>query len=262
MSEDAKVLRLSITDVCPLNCPFCYASKSNRTLKKDVIKEIIREAFDDGYMHVAIGGGEPLCVLPELTEAIEVAKHFGMNVAITTSGFGLTKEKLKRLKKCGVDIIHLSLGAYRENNIEAYRLLTQHEVRFGINLLISPKLIAKLIAILKRFEEDGAYQTTILLPKMGAPRLSIDAFINYLEKLKVIENEIKSMQVYIDCLTNRILTGKCYPQGCSFFTDLTVSRCAFGAPKAKWNGDLTKAVDEANRAFSDCPLVKTSERIK
>lgn len=260
-----QVLRLAVTERCPLRCSFCYSRKSDSTLCIPTIDKVVRQASEMGYAHLAVGGGEPLMALDETVAAINAAKHYRMSTALITSGLGLTAGVIKQLSE--VDHIQISLGAHRVNLLDAYEVLMSSGKPFGVNLSVSPKQLHRLMPLLLQFEASGASQTTILLPKMVGDPFWLSAshksffrmtpFGKYLGVLVRAKQNLHRMKVGIDCVTHRVLTGRCEAQGTSFFTDLTVSRCAFGSYRSQWQESLQNAVHEANRFFVDCPLVQT-----
>jgi hypothetical protein len=210
----------------------------------ELARAVIENAAAEGFDSVALGGGEPLTALSRTMAVAEIASRMGLTVAVTTSGYGLTEKTLRKLEESRVDHIQFSLGAYRTNVATAYRLLVKERRRcsFGANLLLSPHLVPYLPRLVNRLDSDGSSQVTLLLPKgSNVPRFSRDEFMRYYSALKTLKP--KNITILVDCATEQILKGKCESEGCSFFPDGTVSRCAFGCGERKpWNGSLKETI--------------------
>jgi hypothetical protein len=239
-----KVLRLSVGYQCPLNCTSCYAPHKRLDTPLDLVEKVLANAAQEGFTVVALGGGEPLYTLEHTTKIIALASRLSFLVAVTTSGYGLNADSLKSLETAGLDHLQLSLGDGRVNVTRAYDFMIHAERRcmLGINLLLSPSLVEFLPAFIKRFDTDRISQVTLLLPKGGfTPRFSKHEFMRYFLALRKLKSN--NTAIRIDCATQQILHGSCASEGCSFFPDGTVSRCAFGcSPREPWMGSLERAM--------------------
>lgn len=107
------VTNFAVTPQCPCNCWHC--SFSDRS-KKDIltleqIKKAISEVQDLGVSVIGFTGGEPL-LRSDLEEIIASVDERSMPVMFTT-GYKLTKERVKRLKQAGLEIPVISLDHYR-----------------------------------------------------------------------------------------------------------------------------------------------------
>lgn len=104
-------LLLELTYRCPLHCVFCY----NPTDFSQVAAEldtgdwlrVLREARALGAVQLGLSGGEPLA-RTDLTVIVAEAHRLGFYTNLTTSGIGLTEERLAALKDAGLDHIQLS----------------------------------------------------------------------------------------------------------------------------------------------------------
>lgn len=241
-----KTLRLVVSYQCPLRCDVCYAraTHSQLTVPRKLLAEVVENAASEGFEAVALGGGEPLYTLPHTLKASREASRAGLRVAVTTSGYGLDGATLKKLEGAGLNHLQLSLGDNRVNILGAYRFMlkARRHCTFGVNLLLSPRLVPLLPMFIKRFDLDGVDQTTLLLPKGGYTlRFTRDEFMRYYTMLHGVRTEHTT--VLIDCATQQILSGRCESEGCSFFPDGMVSRCAFGCGRrVPWSGSLTEAM--------------------
>ena len=234
---------------CPFQCEACYVPHGDNwpTADSSLTSKVIQNAADEGFENIALGGGEPLSTLPLTLYAIKIASKTGLVAAITTSGYGLTEKVLGSLENAGLNHLQLSLGNGRVNIPSAYEFMvkTQRRCAFGVNLLLSAGLVPFLPAFIKRFDEDGVDQATLLLPKGNARRFTYSEFMRYYSALKDIR--AKHTAILVDCATQQILQGHSEPEGCSFFPDETVSKCAFDCePRVPWKGSLTEAMREEN----------------
>ena len=74
-----------ITDVCPLCCPYCFATKSQKETSKSQIDQYIKLFEILGIQKIDISGGEPL-TYKRLPYVVEELKKLFINITITTSG--------------------------------------------------------------------------------------------------------------------------------------------------------------------------------
>jgi MoaA/NifB/PqqE/SkfB family radical SAM enzyme len=105
--SEVKSIEIAITYACNFHCKGCYAGdlRENVMLSKEEIKKIV-----DKYrpMHINITGGEPM-LHPKIYEIIsEMPKS--VVVSMVTNGSLLNEEKIKKLKRCGLNTIQISYG--------------------------------------------------------------------------------------------------------------------------------------------------------
>ncbi len=106
------VLQLTVTTRCNLRCKTCniyeHSSKPEEELSINEMKSIIRQAYLWGIPTLSILGGEPL-LRSDIIPLIEYAKHFGMEVQITTNATLINKELADKLVDLGLDSVSMSL---------------------------------------------------------------------------------------------------------------------------------------------------------
>ena len=106
------------TRKCNLNCRHCYAESNNdlteerRTIKET--KKIIKKLYDVGVMEWSFTGGEPL-VAPDLFQAIQIAKSYGMKVSLNTNGC-IDESMIEKIISSNIDELTVSLEGREKTN--------------------------------------------------------------------------------------------------------------------------------------------------
>lgn len=98
---------------CNLNCEHCSAKTLRSNKPRLTLKDYQRvgeECKQHNLPVVSFTGGEPLCD-PRLEEIIKCFNPNETLIGITTNGTFVNKEKLKRLKKLGLNILLVSLDS-------------------------------------------------------------------------------------------------------------------------------------------------------
>jgi len=149
-------VNFAITHRCNYNCWHCGATpKKGEDLSLSLIKDTIKKFQDMGTSIFAITGGEPLLRedLPEIIKSIDDRS----SVFMFTTGYGLTEEKAKELKKAGLFGLMISLdhytpeihdklrgfkGAYK-NATDAVKIAQKAGLYVGISSLITREIIQK-----------------------------------------------------------------------------------------------------------------------
>jgi len=108
------VLRLSLTARCNLACPYCLPDGQERPglLNLQQRLAVTRAAVALGVSSLRLTGGEPLLHvgLEDLISAVTPLRHQGLReVALTSNGTLLSRERARSLKAAGLDRITLSL---------------------------------------------------------------------------------------------------------------------------------------------------------
>ena len=113
----------SITSRCQLKCDHCYEWNnlaSNETLSLQELTKILNKFQTYGISNIQLSGGEPLNRFNDLIELIRSAKP-GSDFWILTSGYELTLEKAKELKKAGLTGVVISLDHWKEELHNRFR---------------------------------------------------------------------------------------------------------------------------------------------
>jgi pyrroloquinoline quinone biosynthesis protein E len=84
--------------------------KGKAVLSTDTWCRILREAESIGVVQVNLTGGEPL-LREDLEAIVSEARALDLYVNLITAGLPLTRERLARLRDCGLDSVQLSIQA-------------------------------------------------------------------------------------------------------------------------------------------------------
>lgn len=100
---------------CNLKCQHCFATALKKRSPQETMtisdyKRVAEELIDLGCINFSFQGGEPL-LNPNLGKIITAFQPHKSLISITTNGTLLTEEKIKWLKKIGVDILTISLDS-------------------------------------------------------------------------------------------------------------------------------------------------------
>ncbi|MCE4564024.1 radical SAM protein [Maribellus sp. CM-23] len=112
-----------ITNRCQLQCSHCYDwdnIDSRDHLSLDQLKEILQKIEEQGIRHVQLSGGEPLTRFDDMISILKEAST-RIDFWLLTSGFGLTEEKARALKKAGLVGANISLDHWDEDKHNRFR---------------------------------------------------------------------------------------------------------------------------------------------
>lgn len=125
-------LRLSLTDICNLNCAYCNPDKTKGMSSTSELMSVeqklrIVELFVKyfGFKKIRLTGGEPLAgkdVVQLLEDVKAMKQQYGFELCITTNGT-LLKGYLPQLNETGIEGINISLDSL---NSETYSKITGH----------------------------------------------------------------------------------------------------------------------------------------
>ncbi len=115
---------IAITYNCNMRCTHCSSTvlkrKGTSPLTVDQFKIIARKLIKAGVLVVNFTGGEPF-TRPDLIEIIKCFDPKKLLIAIQTNGYDVTEEKLKELKKVGVDSIGISIDGPSAETHDPFR---------------------------------------------------------------------------------------------------------------------------------------------
>ncbi|MDF0591524.1 radical SAM/SPASM domain-containing protein [Candidatus Methanocrinis natronophilus] len=111
---------IGVIRACPNDCLHCSApSRTGEVLSSGVVKRVIGEALDLGSYMISFDGGEPMTRrdLPDLVAAVD----YRAICASFTSGYALTEELARSLKKAGLYAVRVSIDSPHPEEHDRFR---------------------------------------------------------------------------------------------------------------------------------------------
>lgn len=120
-------LDLNVTNRCNFRCVHCAFDSGDvemPELSVSQLEKILRETKELGGERIDITGGEAL-VREDIDEIIKLGKSFEYKIELVSNGSLLTKEKLERFRKIGLDSIAISLDGSTYNIYNKIRRVSE-----------------------------------------------------------------------------------------------------------------------------------------
>jgi pyrroloquinoline quinone biosynthesis protein E len=180
MTEDAPrpyTLVAELTYRCPLRCVYCsnpldYASHGDALGTADWLR-VFREAEALGVVQLNLTGGEPL-VRDDLEELVEGARALDLYTNLITSGIPCTRERLERLKACGLDNVQVSVQDVRAPESDRIAGLRSFERKLEVARLVKELGLPLTInTVLHRENLDRVPEVIALAESLQADRLEL-----------------------------------------------------------------------------------------
>jgi radical SAM protein with 4Fe4S-binding SPASM domain len=181
-------VHLAVTQRCPAACPHCYMNAEPDGWEPSFsdLCERLKHLANTGVFTVAFGGGEPL-TRPDIGELARVARSLGMTPVMTTSGLGLTKDRISDLKALaqinlsydGDGTIFQGLRAY-DGSQRVRQIMSwfhEQEMRFGVNLVLTRQTFPHWQITRQQAIAHGACEVQLLRLKPGG-RLHKQAYLD------------------------------------------------------------------------------------
>ena len=121
--KNLAIVQIGFTKKCPLNCEHCYEGKilnQPEALTLNEHKMIVSKLQQLGVPMIQFGGGEPTNRFNDLVEVLESTNN-SSDFWIYSSGFGLTLDKARQLKKAGLTGVSISLDHFKESEHNSFR---------------------------------------------------------------------------------------------------------------------------------------------
>lgn len=166
-------LLAELTYRCPLQCPYCsnplQMSRPSEELTTAEWQDVMRQAAALGILQLHLSGGEPT-VRQDLEDILSTAVSAGLYTNLITSGVTLTRDRLARLAKIGLDHVQLSIqdvdptnaeriSAFKggaEKKREVARWVRELALPLTINVVVHRQNIENLPAMIDYAVEVGA----------------------------------------------------------------------------------------------------------
>lgn len=172
-SRAPRQISIALTNVCDLQCAYCYAPKNRASLTSDQVLAWLVDLDEAGCLAVGFGGGEPT-LHPQFTEICQrTARETQLAVTFTTHGHRLTDHLLELLAssanffRVSVDGVGQTYEAQRGRKFEdlVARLNSLAGVLpFGINVIVNDRTIDQLDALADLSQQVKAAEL-LLLPQ-------------------------------------------------------------------------------------------------
>ena len=213
-----KLLMLSITSRCNLNCKYCYVKRENKDMNFEVAKRAIDLVIKSNpyFFRILFTGGEPLLRVEFLEKVIKyaISKSKEVGFQIQTNGTLINDEIIKIMKKYEIQV-GVSLDGIPKINdlqrgkskevIEGLEKLKEHKITIGVTCVLTSiniEYLTEFIEFLDNFENVYAVGFDILKKKYGnlsPPSLDqINLIISSYKKARRIKfREIESAKFLI-----------------------------------------------------------------
>jgi PqqA peptide cyclase len=164
-----------LTYACPLRCAYCSnpiaLGDIGGTLATSEWLRVFAEAEALGVVQLHLTGGEPL-LRSDLEELVAGARALDLYVNLITSGVPLTRDRLTRLRRAGLDAIQLSFqgahggpGAVRIAGVDRHReklavagWARELDMPLTINCVIHAGNIDEVDGVIRLAERLGAHR--------------------------------------------------------------------------------------------------------
>ncbi|BAS26996.1 pyrroloquinoline quinone biosynthesis protein PqqE [Limnochorda pilosa] len=200
-------LLAELTHRCPLHCPYCSnplrLARREEELETGTWLRVLDEARDLGVVQVHFSGGEPL-LRRDLEALTARARENGAYVNLITSGVGLDRTRVRRLREAGLDAIQVSVQAARpELSDRIVGRKAWEEKRQAALAVKAEGLPLTLNVVLHRFNLDDLEPIILMAEAWGADRLELAntqyygwAFLNRERLLPSVEQVARAEEVY------------------------------------------------------------------
>lgn len=148
---------LAITSNCNLDCTHCYEKQninSNNKIPVNKWIDIVRQLQIKGVSIIILTGGEPLLAFNDLKEILEGGNKLLSDFHIHTSGYSISKDKVKALKQAGLTGAGVGLDDFRperhnkirgnnsfEQAVKALRLFNEEGILTYVNFCAHKEII-------------------------------------------------------------------------------------------------------------------------
>lgn len=167
-------MHLELTEACPQRCRHCYnfvrdANYQPKNISKEDIDLFLNDFKANGGFHVILTGGEPLTVFGRLIYAAKGVKSRGMSLSLNSTLMLSTLEKMKALKKAGVDHTVSTLFSHDPKTHDFIATCTGafDEIIKGIKIARDAGIRVTINMIVTKANETHVYETGKFLHSMG-----------------------------------------------------------------------------------------------
>jgi len=254
-----------ITDVCNLNCKFCYCNKKKDQISTEKVKIVLDKIKELNVLYLIFNGGEPF-LRKDFLEIHKYAKKLGFVVGILTNSTLIDKKSAEILRRYPAEIYTTIYGS----NNKIYEKVTGDSKGFekfdrGINNLLSNNIqISLKLSITKLNYND--YKNMIAYAKkknvswqVNAPlhgtfkNKNIDSMRLSTEEYKKIadisKNDIKNQELFKKKVKNELFWCRGGRNAFSVSPQGIMNICAMARTKPFPSFDLTNKKISINYAW-------------
>ena len=165
---------IAVMKACPNDCIHCSVpSRKGQILDRSLVKSAISQALDMGSYLITFDGGEPMlrADLPDLVSSVDrraVATSF-------TSGYRLTSERAKELKRAGLYAVRISIDSPREEEHDRFRgrAGAYRDALSGVENALEAGLMVDLFMVTSPHNIDLLEEAFSLAADLGVQELSL-----------------------------------------------------------------------------------------
>jgi len=165
---------IAVMKACPNDCIHCSApSRQGQILDSNLIKSAISQALDMGSYLITFDGGEPMLRvdLPDLVSSVDqraVAASF-------TSGYHLSAERARDLKRAGMYAVRISIDSPREDEHDRFRgrAGAYRDAISGVKNALEAGLLVDLFMVTSPHNIDRLEEAFSLAADLGVHELSL-----------------------------------------------------------------------------------------
>lgn len=102
---------IRLTNACPLKCPHCYTNggqKLKDELSTEEVKQVVDQYAELGSFYIFFTGGEPF-LRNDIADVLAHTHNKGIGISLSTSGVGLRRETLEKIKDLKFNLFQISL---------------------------------------------------------------------------------------------------------------------------------------------------------
>jgi radical SAM protein with 4Fe4S-binding SPASM domain len=210
---------VGVTNHCPVACDTCYLDAGpgrDGRAPGDKLDADLAELAGLGVFEIALGGGEAL-LDEDVVQVVQQITGLGMVPNLTTSGFGLTDDRLAMLAQHvgqvnvswdGPDELYAQVRGWRGEGVavRAIERLVAAGVRVGVNTVLTRRNVGALEVMAEQLEQLGVTEWQWLRLKpvgravetYAANRLSPSEALELWPRLLAIEAK-SALALRVDC---------------------------------------------------------------